>query len=174
MRTLRSPIVGVLILVAATLAACGSGQESDAGATATQAGTTVGGVPTNAPVTTPTPEPSSSEGAESSGASSGDVKALADALKPPNATQTFTSEASGLVTTIYASTDSADSLKSFYDGAIADAGMKVISTSTDTTTSTTAIVFASEDNATFGGSIAISPDPSGSGTNVSVIVGGSM
>jgi hypothetical protein len=162
MLSLRTPVAGALLLVMATLAACGGGQGST-GPTASQADATPSDQPTDVPATTPSPGASTGDGG-------GDVQALADALKPPNATQTFNSSGSGVILTIYTSTDSPDSLKSFYESAITDAGMKIISTSTDSTTNTTALVFARDDNASVGGAIAIGPDPSGSGTNVSVTV----
>jgi len=166
MRSLRSPVVGVLLITLATLAACGGGQAStSSAATSSQAAASSAGEPTEAADT-----PSAAESTGGSGG--GDVQAVADALKPPNATQTFNSASGDVILTIYASTDSGDSLKSFYEGAIPAAGLKIISTSTDTASSTTVFVFSRDDNTSFGGGISIGPDPSGNGTVVSVTVGG--
>jgi hypothetical protein len=164
---MRFPLAGAMVLVMATLAACGGGSgnsSSAAAATPTEAASSAG-EPTEA-ATTPSP-------GESNGSGGGDLQALADALKPPNSTQTFNSNSSGVILTIYTSTDSADSLKSFYESAITGAGLKIISTSTDSATNSVAIIFAKDDNSSFGGAIGLGPDQSGgSGTNVSVTVSG--
>ena len=51
----------------------------------------------------------------------GDVEQLAADLVPPNSTETTRTVASGVVFAGYESTDSPDSLKSYYEGKIASA-----------------------------------------------------
>jgi hypothetical protein len=168
MHSLRTSVVGAVLLAAATLAACGGSQGSTA-ATPSQAAASSAGEPSNAPVTTPAPTPSSGA---SGGVGGDDVQAVADALVPPHATETFNSSGSGVILTVYTSTDSPDSLKSYYDSTLAAAGMKVVTTSTDSATNTTVIVFGREGDSTFGGSVGIAPDQAGgTGSTVSVTVG---
>ena len=172
MRSVRFLLVGAAILVLMTLAACG-GSSSSTAATATQGGgsTPSADEPTDQPEETPGETPGGGTGGTGG---TNDLQGIADQLKPPNATQTFNQTAQGIIVTIYSSTDSPDSLKSFYDRAITGAGFKVVSTSTDPSTSSTAIVFAKEGSSSFGGAISISPDPSGgAGTVVSVTIGNS-
>jgi hypothetical protein len=100
----------------------------------------------------------------------GDVEQLAADLVPPNSTETTRTVASGVVFAGYESTDSADSLKSYYEGKIASAGMVIISTTS--TSGTYGFIFAEDDQGSgFGGSIAIAPSSSGgSGSTVVVTV----
>ena len=167
MRSVRFLLVGAAILALMTLAACGgSGGSTAATATQGDGGASSAGEPTEA-ASTPSQNPG--------GGGTGDLQGIADQLKPPNATQTFNQTAEGIIVTIYTSTDSPDSLKNFYNGAITGAGFKVVSTSTDSATNSTALVFAKDDNSSFGGAISIAPDPSGgAGTVVSVTVGNSQ
>ena len=169
MPSLRSPVIGVVLFALATLAACGGPPGSSGAATATQNAASVGGEPTDEPAVTP------SAAASTGGGGGTDVQAVADALKPPNSSQTFTSNSSGVILSTYTSTDSADSLKSFYESAIPAQGLKIISTSSDTATNSIAIIFAKADDSAFGGAIGIGPDQSGgAGSTVSVTVGGSQ
>jgi hypothetical protein len=100
----------------------------------------------------------------------GDVEQLAADLVPPNSTETTRTVASGVVFAGYESTDSPDSLKSYYEGKIASAGMVIISTTS--TSGTYGFIFAEDDQGSgFGGSIAIAPSSSGgSGSTVVVTV----
>lgn len=173
MTSLRTLLVGAMLIALTTLAACGGGaQASSAAATSSEGGgASSAGEPTDEAAATPTENPSTDGG----GGGGDDLQAIADQLKPPNSTQSFNQTAEGIIVTIYTSTDSPDSLKSFYESAIPSAGFKIISTSTDAATSSTALVFAKETSSTFGGAISIAPDPSGgSGTTVSVTVGNSQ
>ena len=170
MRSLRSPVVGALLFTLATLAACGGTAGSSSAATPTQNAASVGGEPTDEPAVTPSPA-----GSTGGGGGGTDVQAVADALKPPNSSQMFTSNSSGVILSTYTSTDSADSLKSFYESAIPAQGLKIISTSSDTATNSIAIIFAKADDSAFGGAIGIGPNQSGgAGSTVSVTVGGSQ
>jgi hypothetical protein len=158
MRPTRTLLLSALILALPTLAACGGSPAATTQATATQ-GASTGGEPTEVATATAT---------ENGGG--GDAEAVADDLVPPNSTEVQRTESSGVFFVIYSSTDSFDSLKSFYEGAIPSAGMKIISTTEQS--GTIAWIFAKDEGSTFGGAVSITPDSAGgSGQTVSVTVG---
>jgi hypothetical protein len=160
MRSMRSLFVGALLLALTTLAACGGGTGASTGATPTQAAASSAGEPTDQPVTTPTENPGGGGGA------GGDLNSLVEALTPPNSTQVSRTEAQGGVFISWTSTDSVDSLKSFYQGAIPATGMKIFST-TDAS-GATAWIFAETEGSSHGGSVTVAP--STDGTNTSAVI----
>lgn len=114
-------------------------------------------------------EPSSAP--PTSGGDTGDLDSLVQKLKPPNATEISKTSAQGGAYVAWESTDSADSLKSFYEKAIKDAGMTVFSTTT--TGGVLSWIFAKEEGSSFGGSVTVAPSTSGgSGSSVIVAVTG--
>ncbi len=158
MRFLRTVVACALLLGLATLAAC-SGSGSSSSASATQGGSSSGGNESNAA------SQSAAASASSGGGGTVDLNSLVDALKPPNSTQTTRTDANGGVFIGWESTDSVDSLKSFYEDAIPKTGMKIFSTSN--TSGTYVWVFAVADGSTHGGSETITPSTSGgNGTTV--------
>src|SRR5690349_17647143 len=64
------------------------------------------------------------------GAAGADVDAVAKALVPPNSSEVTRTTANDTSFVVYSSTESVDSLKSFYEGVIPKAGMQIISTTT--------------------------------------------
>jgi hypothetical protein len=156
MRPTRILLLSALMLA---LAACGGATTS-----ATPTGATSDEASASA-VASVSAEASASAG-EGGG---GDAKEVADALVPPNSRQVQKHESSGVIFAIYTSTDSFDSLKTFYESAIPDAGMKIISPTEQS--GTVAWVFAKDEGSTFGGAVSISPASDGSGNAVSVTVG---
>ena len=102
----------------------------------------------------------------------GDVESLAAALVPPNSTEVSNTSAEGISFIIYESTDSVESLQSFYESAIPAAGMEIISTTT--TGGNVGLVFAESEGSLFGGAVNIFPSSTGGGgSGVQVTVGDS-
>jgi hypothetical protein len=161
MRSVRTLSVGALLLALTALAACGGGSASSAAATATQAsGASSGGEPTDQAQATPTENPGG-------GGGGGDVNAAVDKLTPPNSTQISRTDASGAVLVSWESTDSVDSLKSFYEGAIPTTGMKIFSTTN--ANGSYNWIFAESEGSSHGGSVTVAPSTSG-GSGSTVIV----
>jgi hypothetical protein len=159
MRWTRLLVLPVLVVL---LVACGGAP----GTSADDNGNGNGNGESTNPDVTATAEASKDDG----NGNGGDVEELAADLVPPNSTETTRTVASGVVFAGYESTDSADSLKSYYEGKIASAGMVIISTTS--TSGTYGFIFAEDDQGSgFGGSIAIAPSSSGgSGSTVVVTV----
>jgi len=107
--------------------------------------------------------------AGSGGGSATDAAAVGDQLKPPNATETSKTTTGNYWYAIYHSTDSADSLKGFYEGQIPKTGLKVISTTT--ANGSYVWVVATDDSGAFGGSVTVAPSTDGSGSDIIVGVG---
>lgn len=160
MRIPRTLVACALFLAIATLAACG-GSGSSASATSSLGGSSSGGQQSNQA----TQSAAASQG--SGGGGGGDLNALADALKPPNANQISRTDAGGGVYIAWESTDSADSLKSFYEKAIPDSGMQVVTTTS--AQGTFSWIFAKSAGSTYGGSVTVGPSTSG-GSGSSVIL----
>lgn len=160
MRSVRSLFVGALLVSLTTLAACGGNQASSAAATATQGtggGESTGGQPTDQAQATPTQNPGGG----------GDLNALITALTPPNSTQVSKTEATGGVLISWTSTDSIDSLKSFYESAIPGTGMKIFSTTNAGGGYTW--IFAETEGSSHGGSVSLAPNTDGSGGSAVVM-----
>jgi hypothetical protein len=159
MRWTRLLVLPVLVVL---LVACGGSP----GTSTDDNGNGNGNGESTNPDVTATAEASKDDG----NGNGGDVEELAADLVPPNSTETTRTVASGVVFAGYESTDSPDSLKSYYEGKIASAGMVIISTTS--TSGTYGFIFAEDDQGSgFGGSIAIAPSSSGgSGSTVVVTV----
>ena len=160
MRFLRTLVACALLTGLATLTAC-SGSGSSSSASASQGGSSSGGDQSNAATQ------SAAASASSGGGGGGDLNALVTALTPPNSTQISRTDASGGVYVAWESTDSADTLKSFFEKAIPDSGMKVISTTN--AQGTFSWIFAKSDNSSNGGSVTVGPSSTG-GSGSSVIL----
>lgn len=102
------------------------------------------------------------------GGSGTDVEAVAKALVPPNSSEVTKTTAQDTSFAIYVSTDSLDSLKSFYEGAIPRAGMQILSTTTSN--GGIAWVIATDAGGSFGGAVSVFPTGDGK-TTVQVTVG---
>jgi hypothetical protein len=131
----------------------GGDQQSDSGAASASASTSA----------------SASASSGGSGAS-GDLDTIATNLAPPNGTQQARISASGGLIISWSSTDSVDSLKSYYDGKLGSLGLNVLST-TDVQ-GTHGWVFGNADNSGVSGALTLAPDTSsGAATLVSLTVG---
>jgi hypothetical protein len=97
-----------------------------------------------------------------------DAEQVAADLVPPNSTETSRTVASGTVVATYESTDSVESLVSFYEDKIPDTGMQIFSTSS--AQGGTSWLFAVDEEASLGGAVSVFPSGSGSGTSVSIQV----
>ena len=121
------------------------------------------------------PSTSASASASASASSGGgggsdDLDTIATNLAPPNGTQQARYSASGGLIITWLSTDSVDSLKSYYDGKLGSLGLNVLST-TDVQ-GTHGWVFGNEDNTGVSGALTLSPDTSSGGaTTVSLTIG---
>jgi hypothetical protein len=156
MRSVRTLLVGATLLALTTLAACGGGSGSSTAATASQGGgastgASTGGEPSNPPAATPT---------ENAGGGGGnDVNSIVSALTPPNANQLSRTDAGGGVIITWDSTDSADSLKGFYESKIPGTGMKIFSTTS--AGGTFSWIFAESEGSSHGGSVTVGPSSTG-------------
>jgi hypothetical protein len=105
-----------------------------------------------------------------SGGGSDDLATIATNLAPPNSTEIGRYSASGALVVNWSSTDSVDSLKSYYDGKLGSLGLNVLST-TDVQ-GTHGWVFGNADNSGVSGALTLAPDTSsGAATLVSLTVG---
>ena len=109
-------------------------------------------------------------GDDGGGTGSVDLDGVYDTLTPPNATETSKTSADGIIFAILESSDSIDSLKSFYEGAIPDAGLEIFSTTE--AQGGFAWTVAESEASDFGGAVSIYPSGTGS-TIVSVTIGNS-
>jgi hypothetical protein len=152
--------LGIVLLL---LAACGGSgtaatQQPGGGTTTTSSGGGGGGSSTEMPADTEAPA-ATDAGGGGGGGGSGDVDALAAQLVAPNSSEIQKTEAQDTSFVIYESTDSVDSLKQFYENAIKNAGMKIITTTT--IQGGVSYVFGKDDSGTFGGSVNIYPSGDG-------------
>ena len=109
-------------------------------------------------------------GDDGGGTGSVDLDGVYDTLTPPNSTETSKTSADGIIFAVLESSDSIDSLKSFYEGAIPDAGLKIFSTTE--AQGGFAWTIAESEASDFGGAVSIYPSGTGS-TIVSVTIGNS-
>jgi hypothetical protein len=153
----QTKLLAALTFGALLVTACG-------GAAATQqpAGGGGGGTATEVPAAT-------EAGAGGGGGGSGpDVEAVGNALVPPNSTEVSKTSAEGTWFVIYESTDSVDSLKTFYEDAVPKTGLKIFSTTT--LQGGVSYVIATDESGSFGGAVNIFPSGDGK-TAVQVTVG---
>jgi hypothetical protein len=159
----QDPIVrGLIAFVAIILVACGSG--TSGGSSSGSAAPTVATASTGQGGST-SAEPSGSGGATGTL----DAEAVAKVLVPPDSKEVTKTTTPDVWFAVYESTASLDALKSFYEGAIPKAGLKIISTTT--ANGGIAWAVATDESAAFGGSVSIYPSGSGSALAVSVTVG---
>ena len=154
-------LISALAMAGLLLAACGGGSaatQQPAAATAASGGG--GGPATEAPgATEQAAATDAGGGGGGGGGAGGDVEAVANALVPPNSTEIQKTTAQDTWFAIYESTDSVDSLKSFYQGAITGVGQQIISTTT--IQGGVSYVFAKDSSGGFGGSVNIYPSGDG-------------
>jgi hypothetical protein len=157
----RALILPMLMLL--ILAACGGPAASGDG-NGNGDGSSDGGEASQSEASQPSAEASTG----GNGHSAGDLDSLIEALTPPNATEISRTTAGGGAFIAWESTDSVDSLKSFYESAIPDAGMTIFSTTS--ASGSHAWVFAENEGSSFGGSVTVGPSSSG-GDGASVVIG---
>jgi hypothetical protein len=125
---------------------------------------------------TPTPDATSDDGGGSgddggSGGGTGDadVDEVYAKLTPPNATEITKTTTGGVIFAAWDSSDSLESLQSFYEDAFDDADLTVVSTTQ--AQGGYAWVVARGEDSNFGGAVSIFPASDGSGTQVSITIG---
>jgi len=157
MRRSHALILPVLLLLA--LAACGGSSSSN--------GNGNGGESQAAQES----QAAESQAAQEShgGGSNTDIDQVASDLVPPNSSETSRTTASGVIFVTYDSTDSPDSLKSFYDDAIDQLGWYVFS-QTSAGGSYSWIIGETE-TADAAGSITLGPGGDGTGSSVLIQIG---
>lgn len=158
MRWSRTFVAPFLIVVAVACSSPGGGTGGDGGGDGSEQ--------------SDAPEPTAAATAGTGGGGgtgSGDLDAVFETLTPPNSTETTKTAAEGIIFAIFESTDSIDSLRSYYEGAIADAGLQIFSTTE--AQGGYAWTIAESEGSSFGGAISIYPSGTGSGTAVSVTIG---
>ena len=110
------------------------------------------------------------DGGGGGGSGSGDADQAFETLTPPNSTELTKTSAGGVIFAAFDTTESIDSLTSFYEDAISDAGLRILTT-TESGGGISWIIGNDENASTFGGAISVFPASDGSGTQVSVQVG---
>jgi hypothetical protein len=98
-----------------------------------------------------------------------DLDQAFETLTPPNATELSKTTAEGVIFAAWDTDDSLDSLRDFYEDAMNDLGLEVITT-TEAQGGVAWVVTDGGDSG-IGGSISIFPASDGSGTQVSVTIG---
>jgi hypothetical protein len=118
-----------------------------------------------------TPQASTDDGGGDGGGgggSQGDVEQLAEQLKPPNSTESSRFTTAEGISVGYGSTDSTDSLKSYYEGKFDDLGINLIGTSSASGSHT--FVIGDEDGSGIQGGVSVIDDGSGASI-VSITLG---
>ncbi|MGZ8563767.1 MAG: hypothetical protein ACXWWU_09125 [Candidatus Limnocylindria bacterium] len=164
----------VLIAILALLAACGGGGGDD--------GNGNGNDGDGDGTTQSEPAEASDDGGGGGGGgdgddgdggngSAGDAEAAYERLIPPNADEVSKTTASGLIFAGFTTSDSVDSLTSFYEDAFDDLGLQILTT-TETSGAITWFVGTDENASEFGGVVSVIPDTDGgSGSSVSIQIG---
>jgi len=159
-RAMGMPLVAALILV---LAACGGAASPSAD----------DGDPEQSTASEPSEAPASSDdngdGNGNGNGSSTDLDQLADDLTPPNSSETSRTTAGEVIFITFESSDSPDSLRDFYEDAIANTGLEVFSTTS--AEGSYSWIFAESEGSSTGGVVTVVPSGTGSGSTVAVQVG---
>lgn len=156
----------VLIAILALLAACGGGGGGGDGDGNGGDGDSNG---------TTQSEPAAGDGEDGDGGEGGgstgsfDLDRAFEILTPPGGTELSKTTAEGIIFAAWETDDDFDSLRSFYEGAIDEAGFEVITTTE--AQGGIAWVVAEPGGSGVGGSISIFPASDGSGTQISVTIG---
>ena len=161
-RAMGMPLVVALILV---LAACGGAASPSAD----------DGDPEQSTASEPSEAPASSDdnddgdGNGNGNGSSTDLDQLAEDLTPPNSSETSRTTAGEVIFVTFESSDSSDSLRDFYEDAIADTGLEVFSTTS--AEGSYSWIFAESEGSSTGGVVTVVPSGTGSGSTVAVQIG---
>lgn len=154
----------IALVIAGLVAACGGSSPNGTQGPAATSGPGPGATATQAV----DPTEDTGGGGGNGGGGNFDAETVANALVPPNSKEVTRTTTDDYWFVMYESTDSIDSLKSFYEGAIARTGLKIISTTTVNDGVSWAI--ANDDSGSFGGAVQIFPSGDGK-TAVQVAVG---
>jgi hypothetical protein len=161
-RTRALPLVAILTLLAACGGGGGGGDDGD--------GDDGGGTTQSEPAEA-TPEDGGGDGGGGDDGSTGsfDLDRAFEILTPPSGTELSKTTAEGIIFAAWDSDDDFDSLRSFYEDAIDEAGFEVITTTE--AQGGIAWVVGLDDGSGVGGSISLFPASDGSGTQISVTIG---
>jgi hypothetical protein len=99
----------------------------------------------------------------------GDLDQLAEDLTPPNSSETSRTTAGGVIFVTFESSDSPDSLRDFYEDAIAQTGLEVFSTTS--AQGSYSWIFAESEGSSYGGVVTVVPSGTGSGSGVAIQIG---
>jgi hypothetical protein len=172
MRATRA-LAALLILV--LVAACGGGPTGDSGGddngNDTESAAPGGGDSTDPGDGGAEPSDDGDDGGDDGNGGTGslDVDRVFETLTPPNASELSKTTTAGVIFAAWDSDDSLDSLRSFYEGAIADSGLQIIQTTE--AQGGVAWVVAEDESGSFGGTVSIFPASDGTGTQISVTIG---
>jgi hypothetical protein len=164
MMSIRSS-AGAALLIALLVAGCG-GSATPAGSADASTGDGNG---TDASPSVASTEPGASTGG--SGGTAEDAANLGGQLVPPNSSELVKTTTDTYWYVTYDSTDSPETLKSYYEGQIPTTGLKIISTTS--TGGSYVWVITRDESGNFGGSVTVAPSENGSGSSVIVAVGSS-
>jgi len=152
-RALILPALAILVI------ACSSPSPSNGG----------GGGSEESDNPTATATATSDGGGGGGGGAGGDVDQLAEDLVPPNSSEQSRISSQGTLIVSYTSTDSADSLNSYYENKFDELGVNVIGTSS--AGATTTYVIGNEDGSGVQGGVTVAGDESSGGTIVQLTLG---
>jgi hypothetical protein len=110
-----------------------------------------------------------SDGGGGGGGAGGDVDQLAEDLVPPSSSEQSRISSQGTLIVSYTSTDSVDSLKSYYEDKFDELGVNVIGTSS--AGATTTYVIGNEDGSGIQGGVTVAGDESSGNTIVQITLG---
>ena len=161
-RALAAPVLMLFVVVACSSpgASTSSGDDGGNGSDQSQAAE-------------PTPEATSEDGDNGGDGGSGseDADAAYEALIPPNSQEVTKTTAEGVIFAAFTSTDSVDSLTSFYQDAFDDLGLQILTT-TETSGGISLVRSArTRMRASSAASFRSSPKPNGYGSQISVQIG---
>jgi len=109
------------------------------------------------------------DGGGDTGSGSLDLDRTFEILTPPNSTELSKTSAQGVIFAAWESDESFESLRSFYEDAIDEAGLQIFSTTE--AQGGVAWAVAESEGSSFGGAISIFPASDGSGSQISVTIG---
>ncbi len=172
-RSRGTAAIMVALVVALALGGCGGSASASNAANSTGADASDGsgdgngngngngnGDASSAPAATP----------GSGGSGSEDAEEVGTALVPPNATEVSKTLTGNYWYALYQSTDSVESLRSFYEDKIPSVGLTIISTTT--AGGGYSWLVATDESGSFGGSVSVgAPTEGGSGSSVIIGIG---
>jgi hypothetical protein len=104
------------------------------------------------------------------GGNAGDAESAYQRLTPPNSEEVTKTTSQGVIFAALTTSESTDSLISFYEDAFSDLGLQILTT-TESSGATSWFVGTDENATEFGGVITIVPNTEGGGAQVSIQIG---